>query len=82
MIRTGEQHRFGAARWPRRLMLVGGAANCFHESVTPLASISGLNTAPQPLEAGPAGPGFTASRPPRSIGTDRQCRRASAVPAC
>ena len=45
MIRTGEQHRFGAARWPRRLMSVGGAANCFHERVTPLdqygASIPG-----------------------------------------
>ena len=26
---------------------------------------------PPPLEAGPAGPGFIASRPPRSIGTER-----------
>ena len=31
---------------------------------------------------GPAGPGFTASRPARRIGTDRQCRRTGAVPAC
>src|SRR6516225_10410655 len=35
MIRTGEEHRFGCAR-PRVLMSVGGAANCFYESVTPL----------------------------------------------
>ena len=35
MIRTGEEHRFGCAR-PRGLMSVGGAANCFYESVTPL----------------------------------------------
>src|SRR5207248_11026053 len=31
---------------------------------------------------GPAGQGLPASRPPRRIGTDRQCRRAGAVPAC
>src|SRR5207302_4352374 len=30
---------------------------------------------------GPAGPGFTVSRPPQRIGTDRQCRQAGAVPA-
>jgi hypothetical protein len=29
---------------------------------------------------GPAGPGFTAPRPPQRIGTDRQCRHAGAVP--
>ena len=39
-------------------------------------------SSPQPPEAGPVGPGFTASRRLQRIGTERQCRRAGAVAAC
>jgi len=83
MIRTGEQHRFGAARWPRRLMAVGGAANCFHESVTPLASIVASIPRRSPWRRGPQGQALRrlvrrgASEPTDNVAEPVRCRLAN-----
>src|SRR6516164_9124609 len=84
MIRTGEEHRFGCAR-PRVLMSVGGAANCFYESVTPLDQYGASIPCRRLWRRGPQGQALLrlvrrgASEPTDNVAEPVRCRLANAA---